>query len=316
MLHDRSRRSLLTALAVLPLAPLTACADPPARPAAPTPAPDSDRPVGPSSSPAPTASPLAQLAALERKFDARLGVYAVDTGTGRQLAHRADERFAHASTFKALAAGAVLAKYELGGMGRRVTYGKDRLVPHSPVSERHVGSGMTLDELCDAAVRHSDNAAANLLLDALGGPEGLQDALRAVGDDVTRISRTEPELSRWSPGELRDTSTPRALARTLRAYVLGDALGANERARRTKWLRTNTTGDATIRAGTPAGWTVGDKTGTGSGYGARNDIAVLWPPGGAAPLVLAVLTRRAEQSAAHDDRLIAQAASVVVGALG
>jgi beta-lactamase class A len=312
MLYDRSRRSLLGALAVLPLAPLAACtrADGPAAPAASSPVPTSVRPS------APVRRAVAQLTALERKFDARLGVYAVDTGSGREIAHRADERFAHASAFKALAAGAVLARYRLGGMGRRITYGRDRLVAHSPVSARHVGSGMTLDELCDAAVRHSDNTAANLLLDALGGPRGLQGALRALGDDVTEVSRDEPELSRWSPGERRDTSTPRAMARSLRAYVLGDALGAGERARLTRWLRTSTTGDTTIRAGMPEGWTVGDKTGTGSGYGVRNDIAVLWRPGGAPPLVLAVLTSRDRRSASHDDRLIAQTAAVVAGALG
>ena len=91
-------------------------------------------------------------------------------------------------------------------------------------------------------------------------------------------------------------------------------LAAPERARLTKWLRTNTTGDALIRAGVPDGWTVGDKTGTGSTYGTRNDIAVLWPPD-REPIVLAIMSNRHAPDAEHDDRLLARAATVVVNAV-
>ena len=191
----------------------------------------------------------------------------------------------------------------------------DRLdAAYSPVTERRVGTRMTLKELCAAAVRYSDNTAANLLLDRLGGPHGLDAILEELGDDVTRMERPEPELNDWTPGDTRDTSTPRALARDLRALVLGDALEQPERAQLARWLRTSTTGAALIRAGVPEGWTVGDKTGTGATYGARNDIAVVWPPG-RAPVVLAIMTTRPEPDAEHDDRLIARAASAAVGAL-
>ncbi|MEU8351872.1 class A beta-lactamase, partial [Streptomyces sp. NPDC048845] len=184
-----------------------------------------------------------------------------------------------------------------------------------PVTEKHVGSGMTLRELCDAAVRFSDNTAANLLLKELGGPDKLEAVLeREAGDDVTRINRYEPELSRWSPGSTLDTSTPRAMARNLRAFVLGDVLGKDDRDQLTTWLRTNTTGDELIRAGMPEGWVVGDKTGSGSGYGARNDIAVVWPPD-SDPIVMAVMSNRAEKDDAYDNKLIAEAASVVADSL-
>ena len=251
---------------------------------------------------------------LERGFGARVGVYAVDTGSGREVAHRADERFPYASTFKALAAGALLRRYGLEGIERKVPI--DRLDnAFSPVTERRVGTRMTLRALCAAAVRYSDNTAANLLLDRLGGPAGLDAILEQLGDDVTRMERREPELNDWAPGDLRDTSTPRALARDLRAFVLGDVLDAPERAQLTRWLRTNTTGAGLIRAAVPDGWKVGDKTGTGSTYGARNDIAVAWPPG-RAPIVIAIMTNRPEPDAEHDDELIARAASAVVAALG
>ncbi|GAA3896345.1 class A beta-lactamase [Streptomyces gulbargensis] len=256
-----------------------------------------------------------ELRDLERAYGARLGVHAVDTGTGREVSHRADERFAYASTFKALAAAAVVDRYFPEDMDRVVTYGEEDLLAHAPVTRKHVATGMTLRELCEAAVRFSDNTAANLLLDALGGPQGLAAALREVGDTVTRVERREPALNDWAPGATRDTTSPRAFARDLRAFVLGDALGKDGRALLTGWLRTNTTGDALVRAGVPRGWVVGDKTGTGGAYGIRNDIAVVWPPG-RAPIVMAIMTNRPAADATHDDRLLARAAALVVESLG
>ncbi len=252
---------------------------------------------------------------LERRFGARMGVYAVDAGSGERVAYRADERFAYASTFKALAAGAVLRKVGLAGMDEVVRYEAADLLANSPVSQRHLGGGMTLGQAAEAAVRFSDNTAANLLLDELGGPGRLDAVLEEVaGDDVTRMVRREPELSRWAPGQTRDTTTPRAFAEDLRAFVLGDVLRPPERRRLTTWLRTNTTGDRLIRAGVPRTWVVGDKTGTGSEYGARNDVAVLWRPH-RAPIVVAIMTNRRTRDAEHDDRLIARAATVVTEAL-
>ncbi|GGW24397.1 class A beta-lactamase [Streptomyces xantholiticus] len=304
----RARRVLVGALAALALAPLAACGQD-ASPAS------SSSPEATTTRPESDAKPFAhELKALEGKYDARLGVYAVDTGSGREVAYNDGERFAYASTFKALAAGAVLRKYSPNGMDRVVTYSADDLIAHSPVTEKHVGTGMSLRDLCEAAVRYSDNTAANLLFDALGGPGGLDAVLEEMGDDITRMERSEPELSRWAPGETRDTTTPRAFAKDLRAFVLGDALGKDERAQLTKWLRTNTTGDELIRAGVPKGWVVGDKTGTGSGYGARNDIAVVWPAD-SAPIVMAIMSNRGDKDAEHDNKLIAEAASVVAGTL-
>ncbi|MFC8128378.1 class A beta-lactamase [Streptomyces sp. NPDC057302] len=313
MQHTRPRRTVLGALATLCLVPLVACADGDSS-ASSSPSTVKTKAAASSKTAGTTESSARAFKALERKFDARLGVYAVDTGTGREVAHNAGERFAYNSTFKALAAGAVLRKYSLSGLDRKVTYSKDDLVANSPVTEKHVETGMTLGELCDAAVRYSDNTAANLLFDKLGGPKGLDAVLEDLGDDVTRMDRREPDLSSWVPGEKRDTSTPRALAKDLRAFVLGDVLRKGERAQLTKWLRTNTTGDHTIKAGVPKSWVVGDKTGTGTYYGARNDIAVVWRPDGA-PIVISILSNRADKDAEPDDKLIAQAASVVVDSL-
>lgn len=311
MRGSRTRRAVFGVLAVLLVVPTAACGQdvPPTSPAPPA----SSAATGEAPGPA-AAESAREFRELERKFDARLGVYAVDTGTGHEVAYNDGERFAYASTFKVLAAGAVLRKHSLDGMGRTVRYSPDELVPPSPVTSKHAGKGMTLDALCDAAVRFGDNTAANLLLDQVGGPRGLGAVLQEIGDDVTRMERPEPQLNDWTPGATRDTSTPRALAADLRAFVLGDVLDRDERAQLTEWLRTGTTGAGLIRAGVPDGWEVGDKSGAGSTYGTRNDIAVVWPPG-AAPIVMAVMSNRTEDGAEYDDQLIAQAASVVAGSL-
>ncbi len=297
----KARRALVLCLL------LAACSSPEA--AAP--------PVTTSSPPATTpAAPdvSGDFAALEERFDARLGVFAVDTGSGATIEHRADERFAYASTIKALAAGALLAQTSPADLARAVPIAAADLAPaYSPVTEARVGGRMTLAELCDAAVRFSDNSALNLLLRELGGPTGLDAALERVGDTVTEVVRDEPGLNSAVPGDPRDTTTPRALAGSLRAYAL-DAAAPEDRAQLVDWLRRNTTGDALIRAGVPGDWDVGDKTGTGA-YGTRNDVAVLTPPG-RAPIVLAVMSSRVEEDANHDDALLAEAARVVSAAIG
>ncbi|MEV1327969.1 class A beta-lactamase [Micromonospora costi] len=311
------RRGVAAVTAATALAGLAACG-PDDRPAAGGSSPSATAPGGasPSASGA-TASPATDLAAefrrLEAAFDARLGVHAVDTGTGRTVAYRADERFAYASTFKALAAAALLDRTSAGQLDEVVHYTRDDLLAHSPVTEKHVATGMSLRDLADAAVRYSDNTAGNLILRRLGGPAGFEESLRDLGDTATDAARFETSLNEGRPGDRRDTTTPRAFATDLRAYAVGDALSREDRDILNGWLRGNTTGDGLIRAGTPRGWVVGDKTGSG-GYGARNDIAVLWPPDGA-PIVLAVMSRRDAKDAPYDDALIAQATRVVVAAL-
>jgi beta-lactamase class A len=247
---------------------------------------------------------------LEERFDARLGVYAIDTGTGRTVQYRADERFAYASTFKALAAAEVLDETTDAELDRVVRYSADDLVTYSPITQQHVADGMTLRAIADAAVRYSDNTAGNLLLRQLGGPQKFEKELRVVGDTVTDPARYETALNEARPGDRRDTSTPRALAQDLRAYAVGDALEPADRDILNGWLRGNTTGGELIRAGVPDGWVVGDKTGSG-GYGTRNDIAVIWPPD-RAPIVLAVLSSRDQKDADYDNALIAEATKVAL----
>jgi beta-lactamase class A len=258
----------------------------------------------------PAGTPFAQL---EHRYHARLGVYAVDTGTGRTVAYRADERFAYASTLKALTAGLLLKRATDAQLDQVVHYRKSDLLDWAPITSKHVRTGMRLRDLIAAALRYSDNTAANLVTARLGGPHAVQTALRGLGDTTTHVDRTEPTLNEATPGDIRDTGTPRVLGTDLRRFVLGNFLPRTRRELLTGWLVTNTTGGPYIRAGVPAGWKVGDKTGSG-GYGTRNDIAIAWPPGGA-PIDIAIQSDRGAKNATSDDALIADATKAALAAL-
>lgn len=239
-------------------------------------------------------------------------MYAVAVGTGAEISHRADERFAFCSTFKGLAAAAVLARNPMSHLDTVVRYTADDLMASSFVTKDHVDTGMTIRQLCDAAVRYSDGTAGNLLLRDLGGPAELTAYTRTLGDAVTRMDRIEPAVAGAVPGDPRDTTSPRAIGTDYRAIVLGDALPPAQRAFLRDLLERNTTGGQRIRAGVPGGWTVADKTGTGD-YGTVNDIGVVWPPD-SAPFVIAVMSGRAVPDAEYDQALIAETAAYVAAA--
>ncbi|MER7199494.1 class A beta-lactamase [Streptomyces sp. CB01635] len=258
-----------------------------------------------------------RLRELEAGYPGRIGVHALHTGTGAVLAHRAHERFAIASTFKVLAASAILHRareQEPGLLDALIRYGRDDLVAASPRTEMHLETGMTVRELCDAAITYSDNTAANLLMRRIGGPAGVTAFARSLGDSVTRLDRWETDLNTNIPGDRRDTTTPAAMTADLRALVLGDALHPLDRGQLTRWLVENTTGDKRIRAGLPPGWRVGDKTGSPA-YGGVNDVAVAWPPGGGAPLVISVYTTRLDADTPGEDRIAADITRIAVDAL-
>ena len=257
------------------------------------------------------------MAALEARSGGRLGVAVLDTASGKTFGHRADERFAMCSTFKTLIAGLVLKRVDQGKerLDRRITYGKGVLMMNSPTTEKHVADGMTVGELCEATITLSDNAAANLLLDTFGGPAALTAFVRGLGDKVTRTDGYEPDINVVRPGEIHDTTSPNAMLATLRTLTLGTALSPASRQRLVGWLVANQTGDKRLRAGLPAGWKVGDKTGSWSdaGKGTTNDIAVIWPPGRAPLLITAYLTDARLDSDGRN-AVIAEVARLVIAA--
>lgn len=246
------------------------------------------------------------LLALDRKHGGRLGVAILDSGSGRLVAHRGQERFALCSTFKFVAAAFVLARVDRGeeSLDRRVSYTKADLVTYSPVTEKHLERGMTMAEICEAAVTLSDNAAGNLLLDSFGGPQGLTRYMRSLGDEASRLDRRELELNEATPGDPRDTTTPVAMAQILRQTVLGAALSPASRQQLTAWLVGNKTGGKRLRAGVPKGWRIGEKTGTGQNA-ATNDVGVIWPPG-RAPLVVAAYYAEARTPLPEREAVLAE----------
>lgn len=255
------------------------------------------------------------LAALEGAAGGRLGIALLDTGTGRRFGRRDEVRFPMCSTFKALLAGAVLHAVDRGQvrLDQRVDIGAQDLVTYSPYVETRVADGHArVDDLCRATVTLSDNAAANLLLPLVGGPPGLTALLRELGDPVTRLDRWEPALNEAAPGDPRDTTSPRAMVDSLQRLLFGAALHPPSQAVLAAWLIENRTGDARIRAGVPADWRVGDKTGT-CGAGTAADVAVLYPPG-RAPLLLAIYVHGATLDGPAINALHAEAARLLVAA--
>jgi beta-lactamase class A len=261
----------------------------------------------------------ARLRALEEEHTARLGVYARDMRTGRTVAYRAGERFPMASVFKTIAVAAVLRDLDRDGefLAKRIRYTREYVTRSgwSPVTreDENLAGGMTVGELCDATIRFSDNTAANLLLQELGGPTAVTRFCRSIGDGVTRLDRWEPELNSAEPWRVTDTTTPHAIGLTYARLVLGNVLAPRDRERLTDWLLRNTTNVDTFRKGLPADWLLADKTGQGE-YGGANDVGVTWPPDGT-PIVMAVLTTQPEQDAPTDSLLVARTAGLLAAEL-
>ncbi|MDJ0700071.1 MAG: class A beta-lactamase [Woeseiaceae bacterium] len=220
---------------------------------------------------------------LELKSGGRLGVCVLGSLVGKPIGHRLNERFGMCSTFKLALAALILKESQEGRVDLEspVHYSQEDMVLHSPVTSMHLERGhMTVAELAEAAQKTSDNLAANLLLDLIGGPKGFTDKLREIGDTTTRLDRYEPEMNFVPVGEVRDTTTPLAMAATVRMLLAGALLSKENKQLIRTWMEETRTGLSRLRAGFPRNWRAGDKTGTGIADGMPNkynDIAVVWP---------------------------------------
>lgn len=256
-----------------------------------------------------------KLAELEKSTGGRLGVVLINTADNSQIVYRGDERFPMCSTSKVMAASAILKQSETqtGLLNQRVEIKKSDLVNYNPITEKHLDGGMTIAELTDATLRYSDNTAMNKLIAQLGGPAKVTQFARSIGDKTFRLDRTEPTLNTAIPGDERDTTTPAAMAKTLQNLTLDNALAEPQRKQLVEWMKKNTTGGASIRAGLPTTWTVADKTGSGS-YGTTNDIAVIWPEN-QPPLVLVTYFTQPQKEAKSRNDVLAAAAKIVTEGL-
>jgi beta-lactamase class A len=249
---------------------------------------------------------------LEARNGGRLGVVAIDTGSGRRISSRAQERFSMCSTHKFLTAAAVLAKVDRGALrlDQPVPYTRDDLLDYAPVTGKNVGAGsMTVDALCAAAIEWSDNTAENLLLKLIGGPSGWTRYARSIGDTTSRLDRFEPELNTAIPGDPRDTTTPEAMVRNLHVLLLGTVLTDGSRTRLETWMLDSKITGSLLHAGLPQGWRIADKSGSGDN-GTRNDIGMILPPNGA-PILAAVYYTQSPKPLASREKLLADTGRII-----
>jgi len=232
------------------------------------------------------------LAQFEQANGGRLGVAVLDTATGERAGRRADERFPMCSTFKFLLVSAVLQRVDRQRetCDRAIAIPPKPLLFHSPSTEPHAGGTMTIAALCEAALVQSDNTAANLLLESIGGPANITGFSRSIGDTVTHLDRMEPSLNESLAGDPRDTTSPKAMVDDLKSVLLGHVLSPASRDQLTRWMAANLTGLDRLRAKLPEHWRAADKTGS-NGEHTSNDIAVLWPPGKPPIIVAAYITQ-------------------------
>ncbi len=255
-----------------------------------------------------------QLAQLEKNSSGRIGIYAVNTGNDQKLQYRADERFPFCSTGKVMVVSAVLQKAETDSklLQKKIIYTQQDIKQseYAPITEKLIGIGMSVAELSKAAMEYSDNAALNLLMNLLGGPDVINSYARSVGDYIFRIDRFEPELNSAIPGDQRDTTTPSAMGNSLLKLTVGNALQPSQRAMLLDWMKNNTTGNFKIRAGVPKNWVVGDKTGHGQ-YNTTDDIGIIWPPH-CDPIIMVIYFTENKSDSTDRSNIIASAANLII----
>lgn len=253
-----------------------------------------------------------QLADLEASFDGKIGVYAVDTANNQKIQHRANERFPTQSTFKTIAASAILKQSMKNPqlLQEKMTYSKQNLVFWSPITEKNSSDSMTIFDLTAASMMYSDNTATNLIVEKLGGPQAVTAFARSIGDTTFRNDNREPDLNS-NPSNPQDSSTPAAMNQSLQKLALGNVLGNSQREQLVTWMKGNTTGDARIRAGIPKGWIVADKTGASNDYGVSNDIGLIWAPH-CSPLVVTIYTIHNKKDTSRRDDIVASTMRILV----
>lgn len=243
-----------------------------------------------------------KLAALEASAGGRIGISAINTGNNTRIQYRAKERFPTKSTFKIMGVAAILKKSMTDSnlLQQKVTYQKQDLISWSPITEKHLADGMTIFELCGAAIMFSDSTAINLLIAKLGGPQAVTDFARSIGDNAFQLPNNLDQIS----------TTPEAMEKSLQRLTLADDLGLPQREQLKTWLKNNTTGNLRIRAGVPKNWIVGDKTGTGTEHGTTNDIGIIWPPK-CSPIVVSIYFTRYTEKKPRPD-IIASATRMLI----
>lgn len=248
-----------------------------------------------------------KLAQLEKESGGRLGLAFIDTANNSEILYRAKERFPMCSTSKVMVVSSILKASErsIGLLDNKVLIKESDLVNYNPITGSYVGQEMTIAELSKAALQYSDNTAMNKLLTFVGGPMKVTKYARSIGDTKFRLDRKEPELNTAIPNDRRDTTTPLAMATSLKNITTGDVLDKQSRTILINWMKGNTTGNESIKAGIPSDWVIVDKTGAGE-YGTTNDIAVIFPKH-SKPIILAIYFTQPDRNAKYRKDVLAAA---------
>ncbi|MBO1214443.1 class A beta-lactamase [Staphylococcus nepalensis] len=252
---------------------------------------------------------------IEQDNDTIVGVYGVNTANGKHIQHRSDERFAFASTYKAIASGILLQNTATSTLNKKIDIKKDDIVANSPVTEKYVGSQMTLKALIQASMLQSDNTANNKIINEIGGIKGFHEELKQLEDNISNPQRLEPELNLYDPTSTADTTTPKAAAMTLKHILTNEDMSKANRNLLKNVMIHNETGDTLIKAGVPKQAVVGDKSGQGLTYGTRNDLAFIYPKNQKEPIVLAIYTKKDGKDAKPNDKVIQMATKTAMEAL-
>lgn len=258
-----------------------------------------------------------KLSKLEASSGGRLGIYVINTANHEHIEYRANELFPFCSTGKIMVVSAILKESEANQaiLQKKIIYDQKDVnkSEYAPITKQNIYNGMSIAELCKAAMEYSDNAAMNILLRFVGGPKTVTSFAKSIHDNKFSLDRWEPELNSAIPGDLRDTTTPAAMASSLKQLALGNVLALEQRKKLQEWMKNNTTGDTKIRAGAPRGWIVADKTGNGK-YGTTNDVGIIWPPH-CPPIVMVIYLTQHKRDATKRDDVIASAARIILDEL-
>ncbi|WP_301420916.1 BlaZ-like penicillin-hydrolyzing class A beta-lactamase [Mammaliicoccus lentus] len=249
---------------------------------------------------------------IEKKLNANIGMYALNTQNGEELSFNEDNRFAYASTLKAISSAMLLEKTPHNKLDKKIHINKDDIVPYSPVLEKYIGKDITLQKLIEATMLYSDNTANNKIIDELGGYEQVKNRLRDLGDTTTHPSRKEPDLNLYSPKDKRDTSTPLAYGKTLNKLIIDGKLSKSNKDFLLDLMFKNKSGDTLIKDGAPSNFKVMDKSGQALTYGSRNDVAFVYPKGQDKPIILVIFTNKDKKDAKPNDKIISEVAKVVL----
>lgn len=249
---------------------------------------------------------------VEDKYDANVGVYALNTATDEEISFNEDKRFAYASTFKAVSSAMLLEKTPHNELNKKVHVSKEDIVPYSPVLEKFINKDITIKKLIEATMLYSDNTANNMIIEELGGYKEVYKRLKSLDDKITKPSRMEPELNNYDPKSNKDTSTPKAFGKTLNKLINDGRLSKENKTFLIDLMINNKSGDTLIKKGAPKNFKVADKSGQAITYASRNDIAFVYPKGESKPIVLVIFTNKEGKTDKPNDKVVSETAKVVL----